>query len=270
MKKVSAAIVTFRGYEKAQKAVESLLRHTKGVELTLFIVDNASGDGTAARLRAEFPGITVIENPENKGFGQGHNTVLPLLSGDYHAVVNPDILIDRDVLTELAEYLDKNPGVGLVTPQILNTDGTDQELPKRDPTVLALIGRRICKKRLAGEVLHYQMKDEDLTKPVDIEFATGCFFMIRTSLFREIGGFDARFFMYYEDMDITRRARRIMRAVYNPETYVYHAWERSSAHSLKYFVILVAGMFRYFSKWGFRWRYRTNGVKTDGSETRLR
>ncbi len=261
-KKVSATIVTYRGYEKAYKAVESLLRFTKGVELTLYIVDNASKDGTAKKLKEAFPSIQLIEMEKNKGFGDGHNAVLPFLDSDYHAVVNPDILLDRDVLTELSDYLNSNPDVGLVTPKILNLDGSDQELPKRNPTVLSLLGRRILRSRLQAEVEYYQMKDKDLSVPTDIEFATGCFFLIRTPLFQELKGFDTRFFMYYEDMDITRRVRKTARAVYFPSSYVYHAWERSSAHSLKFFWILIVGMFKYFGKWGYQFRYPKKEIET--------
>lgn len=263
-KRVSLAIVTFRGYQKAREAVASILKYTDGVDLTLYIIDNASGDDTAEKLIAEFPSAIVIRMDKNKGFGDGHNAVLPLLESDYHAVVNPDILLDRDVLSELSGYLDENPDVGLVTPQIRNMDGSDQLLPKRDPTVSSLVGRRVFKKRFEREVRHYQMLDEDLSASTDIEFATGCFFLMRTELFQKLGGFDTRFFMYYEDMDITRRARGEMRAVYYPYTYVFHAWERSSAHSLKYFLILLAGMFKYFNKWGWRFRYPADSFFADG------
>ena len=254
-KKVSAAIVTYKGYEKAHKAVETIIDYTKGVDLDFYIVDNASKDGTASRLKSAFPSLTVIEKNKNDGFARGHNEVLSLIDSDYHAVINPDIIIDRDVLTELSDFLDANTNVGLVTPKILNPDGTDQHLPKRDPTVAALIGRRMFKNRLKDEVSYYRMDDIDLTESRDIEFATGCFFLIRTSLYKKLGGFDTRFFMYYEDMDITRRARQLSRTVYYPYTQVCHLWERSSAHKLKFFLILVTGMFKYFNKWGWRFFY---------------
>lgn len=250
--KVSGTIVTYKCYDKCRDAVATLLAYTKDVDFTLYIVDNASGDGTLERLRAEFPAIETIQLEDNKGFGHGHNAVLPLLKSDYHAVINPDITVDRDVLAELCGYLAQNADIGLITPQIRYPDGRDQQLPKRDPSFLALAGRHIFKKQLKPIVDHYQMLDEDLSKPIDIEFATGSFFVIRTSLFRQIEGFDERWFMYYEDMDITRRARAVLRAVYYPYTYVYHAWERASSRSFKYFMILVAGMFKYFGKWGFK------------------
>ncbi len=252
--RVSACIVTFHNYDKARRAVETLLAETKGVDLTLYIVDNASGDGTLEKLKAEFPAIVAVQSPVNKGFGHGHNQVLPLLDSDFHAVVNPDIEIDRDVLTDLCRYLGDHPDVGLVTPKILFPSGEIQYIGKRNPTFLALVGRHLFQKKLKPHVDHYLMLDEDLTKPVDIQFATGCFFVLRTALFKELGGFDTRWFMYYEDMDITRRTCQRARAVYLPDTCVYHAWERSSSHSLKYFLILVKGMFVYFRKWGFQFR----------------
>ena len=254
--KISACIVTYKCYDNCRDAVASLFEYTKNVDFTLYIVDNNSKDGALEKLKAEFPKIVAIQNSDNKGFGHGHNTVLPLLQSEYHAVINPDIVIDRDVLEELTAYLTKNSDIGLVTPKILFPGGEDQQLPKRDPCFLALFGRHVFKKKLRPVVEHYQMLDEDLSKPIDIEFATGCFFVIRTELFKLLGGFDERWFMYYEDMDITRRAREKMRTVYYPHTYVYHKWARSSSHKSKFFVILVLGMFKYFAKWGFRFNYK--------------
>ncbi|MEA4912170.1 MAG: glycosyltransferase family 2 protein [Oscillospiraceae bacterium] len=251
--RVSGCIVSYRCYDKCRTAVASIYANTKGVELTLYVVDNCSGDDTPARLRAEFPQLVVLENDANKGFGHGHNAVLPYLESDYHAVINPDIELGGDALTALCDYLAANPDVGIVTPQILFPDGRDQQLPKRNPPFLALFGRHLFQKQLKPIVEHYQMLDEDLTKPIDIEFATGCFFVIRTDIFKAIGGFDERFFMYFEDMDITRRAIGTgCRAVYYPYTYVYHAWERSSNKHPRFFVILIISMFKYYGKWGFQ------------------
>nr|AGS51998.1 putative glycosyltransferase [uncultured bacterium contig00006] len=252
---MSAAIVNYRDYDNTRRAVDTLLRHTVGVELHLYVIDNASGDGCARRLKDEFPGVTVIENDVNGGFGYGHNRVLGGLDSAFHAVVNPDIFVDRDVLSELCAYMRDNPDVGLVTPKILNADGSDQLLPKRDPAVLALVGRRVFAKALRRQVEHYQMLDEDLSQTRDIEFSTGSFFVIETELFERLQGFDPRFFMYYEDMDITRRARALKRTVYCPFTHVYHLWRRSSASSARYFWVLVVGMFKYFGKWGWKFRY---------------
>ncbi len=254
--KVSATIVTYNDGEICKKTIESILENTKGVDLTLYIVDNNSQDDTFELLTDTFgEKIVAVKNGDNLGFGHGHNTVSDMLDSDYHFIVNPDILFDRDVFTDIAEFFEANPDVGLVAPKVLTTDGEDIMHAKRDPTFLGLIAHHSLPKLLKAQSDHYVMADEDLTKPIDIEFAPGCFIAMRTSLFCQIGGFDERFFLYYEDMDITRRARQLMRAVYYPDTYVYHAWNRASSHNVKYFMILIEGMFKYFAKWGFRFAY---------------
>ncbi|MEG2677253.1 MAG: glycosyltransferase family 2 protein [Oscillospiraceae bacterium] len=255
--KVSACIVTYKCYDKCREAISTMVENTKGVELTIYIVDNNSLDGSLQRLREEFPQIVAIQKDDNRGFGHGHNAVLDILDSEYHCVVNPDITFDCDAISALCDYLDKNEDVAIVTPEVQYPGGEIQIIGKRNPTFLALFGRHLLKKRLSGIVRHYQMLDEDLTKPIDIEFATGCFFVIRTSVFQKMRGFDERFFMYFEDMDITRRARTNegMRAVYYPYTHVFHEWERASSHRAKFFVILVIGMFKYFGKWGFQFNY---------------
>lgn len=254
MKKVSGCIVTYHNYSQARNAVESFFEKTKGVELTLYIVDNNSGDDTLEKLKHEFPQLITIQNDENKGFGHGHNTAIPFLDSDYHAVINPDITIDRDVLTELCDFMENNPNVGLLSPEIRFPDGSVQPLGKRNPTVFGLVGRHIFKKSLKKYVDHYLMLDENLTIPQELGFATGCFMFFRTDVFREVSGFDERFFIYYEDMDITRRVAQKKRALFYPYTYVYHCWERASSHKPKYFIILVLGMFKYFGKWGWQFK----------------
>lgn len=253
---VSATIVTYHCYDKTRDALESIFSNTKGVDLTMYIVDNASGDRTLERLKEEFPQIITIQNPKNGGFGYGHNKVLPYLTSKYHAFVNPDILFDHDVLTELVAYMEENPDIGQITPEIRFPDGEIQMLGKRTPVYGALVGRHIFEKQLKPVVDQYLMLDKDLTKPIDIQNVTGCFSVIRTDLFRQLKGYDERFFLYFEDFDISRRVQKTHRAVYYPLTYVFHAWERGYNHSLKYLIIVVWSSFLYFAKWGFHWDYK--------------
>lgn len=250
--KVSGCIVLYKNWPQARAALASLYENTKGCELEMFVVDNNSGDGGLETLKREFPQITAIQLPDNRGFGHANNAALPLLESDFHAIINPDITIDCDALTELARYMADNPDIGQTTPQILSPDGEVQVLGKRNPSFLALMGRNIFKERLKPISEHYAMLDEDLSKPIDIQFATGCFSMIRTDLFKSLGGYDERFFLYFEDMDITRRINERARAVYYPYVSVTHAWDRAYSHRPKYFAIVVASMFKYFAKWGFQ------------------
>ena len=119
MAEISASIVSYGGYEEVVQAAASILRYTSQ-PVDLYIIDNASPDGTGKKLertRFEKP-VTVICLSENVGFGKGHNTVLPRLKSKYHFVLNPDILVEEDTLTGMCAWMDEHPDVVMATPQL--------------------------------------------------------------------------------------------------------------------------------------------------------
>ena len=218
--KVSACIVTYGGYREAAQAAESLLRHTTGVDLSLYLVDNASPDGTGEKLQQAQPQwgprVQVMRLARNMGFGAGHNAVLPVLNSKYHAVVNPDITLDEDAIGKLCAFLDEHPDVVMATPQLLFPDGTPQYTAKRAPGFLSLLARQVPLACLKKTEEHY--------------------------------------LMYVEDADITRKAQSYGKVYFTPCTHVYHAWHRSPNKSLKPFFQQISSMMRYWRKWGFRLR----------------
>ena len=245
--KVSACIVTYNNYEKCLKTISSLYKYTKGVDFTLFISDNSDSDRTAQEIARHFPQAVIIKNIGNKGFGFGHNQVLDKLDSDYHAVINPDIIIEDDVLTQLAGVMRSDEEIGIITPKILNPDRTEQFLPKLDPKIkYSVIGRLNRKSKLRKE---YTMRDRFITDPTEIEFCTGCFMLIKTPLFKVLNGFDERYFMYFEDADLSRKVRKANKIIFYPGCHVIHEWERTDTKSLKYFLIHLSSMFKYLYKW---------------------
>lgn len=232
------------------ETVKTLLGQTKGVSFELFVVDNLSDDGTAEHIKKEYSAVRVVEPGTNKGFGSGHNVVLSELDSDYHCVINPDISISDDVITKMVEYMQAHPEIGLLSPRICFPDGRNQILGKRNPKIKYLAASRMRdESNPSAELREYAMLDEDLTVPCEIENATGCFMMFRTELFKKIGGFDERYFMYFEDCDITRTVRKTAKAVYYPEAIVYHVWGRESKKNFRLMLVQICSMFKYFIKW---------------------
>ena len=249
---ITGCIVTYNNMPTIDNAVKSLLECT-AASFELFVVDNGSTDGTPEYIEKNYPSVTVIRTDKNIGFGAGHNFILDKLNSEYHAIINPDIIVKNDVISKMAEYLDENPDIGLLSPEIRFPDGRLQVLGKRNPSLPYLVSSRL---RGSGEpsakLREYAMLDKDLSKPLDIENATGCFMFIRTALFKEIGGFDKRYFMYFEDCDLTREVNRRSRAVYYPEATVYHEWGRESKKNFRLKLIQITSMFNYFAKWGLK------------------
>ena len=253
MARISACIVSYNGFDEVCTAVRSILAQCKGADLILYLVDNASPDGTGEKLAAEDfgPCVQAICLPENKGFGAGHNAVLPLLDSDYHFVINPDITLREPVMENICAWLDEHPEAVMATPRMFFPDGREQILPKRKPNVLGLLARQgVPGLKKFGD--RYAMLDEDLSKPTPIEFCTGSFFCIRTETFRKIGGFDEGYFMYVEDADLTQKARREGLVYFLPQFSACHAWRRAPGRQLRPFIQQLRSMGRYFCKWGFR------------------
>ena len=122
----------------------------------------------------------------------------------------------------------------------------EQYTAKRRPTFAALLARQLPLPFLKGVERHYLMLDEDLSIPREIDFCTGCFFVIRTDVFRRMGGFDESYFMYVEDADITREAQKYGKVFYVPVTYVHHAWHRDPNKKLSSFTMQILSLIHIY------------------------
>ena len=241
---VSASIVTYNDISRASETVKSVVSNTKKYPLKLYVVDNNSSDGTADLIEKSGQAI-VIRNNKNLGFGAAHNKVLSQKLGKYHFVINPDITISSDVISDMVDYFESNPDVVMAMPKILNTDGTEQKLPKEKPTFKRLFFGRLSKK-IRDE---YVWGDKKITQPIEINFCTGCFFCIRTEVFKKLLGFDEHYFMYLEDADLALKAKRKGKVMILPQFSVTHAWERESSKSIKYLFIHIISCFKFLFKW---------------------
>lgn len=243
---VTASIVTYNNENTIKECTESLLENTVGVPFSLCVVDNGSTDKTLEIL-SENGGITLIKNGVNVGFGKAHNKALNNVKSKYHIFVNPDIIVKDNVIAKLADYLDKHRDVALVTPALVNPNGSKQYVPRLDPSLKYLLSGRLpfLKKTRA----HYTMVDRDLSKETEIEVCTGCFMMGRTEQLKQIGGFDSRYFMYVEDADISREMRRFGKIMLLPQYSVTHKWNRASSHKIKYLFIHISSAVKYRKKW---------------------
>ncbi len=246
---VTGCIVTHNNMRSIKETLDTLFEYTTDVDFRLYVVDNLSTDGTPEFIRKNYPQVCLIEPKTNNGFGAGHNMVLPMINSKYHFVINPDIVLKDNAIKNIVDFMEYNEDIGLVSPKICFPDGREQILGKRNPRLKYLIASRLRKDEPSDLLKDYAMLNVDLTKITDIENASGCFMGFRTKLFKEIGGFDKRYFMYFEDADISRETKKRTRVVYYPDAVVYHVWGRDSKRNLKLMRIHILSMFKYFLKW---------------------
>jgi len=251
---VTGSIVTFNSISTIETTLRTVREHTQGVPFHLYVIDNSSRDGTAALVKRVDPEAEVLHIHWNVGFGAGHNLVLPRIANNgskYHVVINPDIALKEDAITKMALYMDAHPEVVMLSPRIVFPDTReDQILGKRSPTPKYLAASRLRRGKLAKKILaEYAMLDEIAEEPIEIENATGCFMFIRTQALQKIGGFDERYFLYFEDCDITRMLAKEGKVLYYPGAVVEHVWNRESKKDLRLAFVQVQSMVKYFWKW---------------------
>ncbi len=248
---VSGCIVLHNNRSTIEATLRTLKEYTTGVPFRLYLVDNASADGCSELATKVCPDAVLLQSKKNVGFGAGHNLALAQVQSKYHALINPDVLLQSDAITTMAKYMDEHEDVVMLSPRIIFPEtGEDQVLGKRNPTLRYLVASRLRKGKNAGRLLReYAMLDEDLSQPFEIQNATGCFMLARTEALRAVGGFDERFFLYFEDCDLTRSLARLGKVLYYPGAVVQHVWGRESKKNFYLKLVQVQSMMKYFRKW---------------------
>lgn len=257
MTEITVSVVAYNQRADLERLLPTLRVATSRLDAEVVIVENRSTDGTA-ELLAGIGGIEVISNRKRTGYGGNHNLVIRRARGAYIAIMNADMIVDAGVFVLLKEFMDANPGVGIVTPKVLNEDGTVQGLNKRLPTLWDLFLRRFAprfvQRRFQRRLDFYEMRDVGYEEVCDVPFVSGAFMFARTRLLQDLGGFDERYFLYFEDVDLCRRVARTHRTSYFPGATVVHAWKRASHRKPRYLWYFVSSAAKYFLRWGIRIR----------------
>jgi len=251
IKDISGSLVLFHNEpELYGGAISSFLNSCDG---TLHIVDNS-----VKALKHELfrhPRVKYLFVGRNLGFGAAHNLALTQLTlpSDVHLLLNPDISFDSEVLPSLVKLLQMEADIGAVMPRVIYPNGTHQHLSKLLPTPIDLILRRFLPITLLKEHINrrYELHALCQDRNNDIPSLSGCFLLIRTAILQDIGGFDERYFMYMEDVDLVRRVGDVARTVYCPSISVTHDYGKGSYHNAKLLSYHLKSAVKYFNKWGW-------------------
>ena len=247
--KITATIVLYKNEVKMlQKAINSFL--STPLKKKLFLVDNSPTD--ILRYEFDYPDLEYVYIGQNVGYGHANNYVRQFLENqsEYHLVLNPDVYFDNQVILELVKELEKDASLSIIAPKTLYPDGIFQYSCRRYPSFFELLFRRLRIFRSITDKGEY--KDMDLSKPFYPDFIQGAFLLFKTKDYVKLGGFDKRYFMYMEDVDICRKIDQIKkRKLYYPEVKIYHHYTQGSAKNLKLFFHHFLSAIQYFYKWTF-------------------
>ncbi len=203
----------------------------------------------------------------NNGYGGGHNVAIceAIAEGsEYHLVINPDVWFGPEVVPAIWKAMENDRSIAQIMPKVLYLNGEVQYVAKLLPSPLDLIGRFffphfMIRKRND----RHELKHSGYDKVMNVPFLSGCFMFLRVSALKEIGLFDERFFMYAEDIDISRRLHSRYKTLFYPKVTIYHRFSRLSYHNWRISLIHIVSVIKYFNKWGWMYdseRRRVNKV----------
>jgi GT2 family glycosyltransferase len=257
--KLVGSIVTYNNnFIRVTETAKSFLSNNS-VDSHLIVYDNCSSNGLIDKLKSNFK-AHFIEGKNNYGFGRGHNQVLKLAPpSEYFLVLNPDITITPGAIEKMVAYMDEYKDIGLMGAKIINPDGSLQFSCRRRPSFFLLFARRFLPKwalkikAIENLIKDYEMRDTQYNKILSsIPFLSGCFMLFRRDVLEKVGGFDEKFFLYFEDADITHRVNQVSQTIFFPEAEVIHDWARGNHQNFKLTLIMIKSAFYYFKKWGWK------------------
>lgn len=257
---LSVIIVNYKSLDKTRRCLSALsAADFTGISYETIVVDNASGDNVD-ELKKNFPHLKVIKNPLNSGMGEGNNLGIQNSFGDFLLILNPDTYLEKNAIQVMFRYLKNNPRAGIAGPKLLNPDGSLQNSCLRFPKIHTPILRRTgLGKFFKKHLNNFIMADFNHAEAKVVDWMMGSALMVKRAMLEKIGpAFDKRFFMFFEDTDLCRRAKKAgYQAIYLPEARGAHDHSRSSAKGRWYLAPFtnklarahIASWFKYFWKW---------------------
>lgn len=219
MKKLTISIVNYNAGEYLIECLSSLEKVKNEVNFEVFVVDNASSDGSNKEAEKKFPEFNFINNDRNLGFGKAHNIVLRKANTKYILTLNPDSILEPGVLSHMIDFMDKNTNVGASSCRVEKADGSlDIASHRGFPTPLASFLYFFLK----NDKL-YHLTDRDMSKTHEVDSLVGAFMMLRKEVLEKIGYFDEDYFLYGEDIDLCYRIKeKGYKVMYVPAVKITH------------------------------------------------
>jgi len=224
---------------------------TSSVLNNIYLVDNSP----IKTKFFDFSDVNYFFTGNNIGYGSGHNLAIheSINSGiKYHLVLNSDISFNLTVLDVLLDKMERDDNIGMIMPKVLNEDGTVQVLPKLLPSPFNLFIRVISPlSRLFESTNKKYTLQQYSDLEINVPIISGCFSLFRVDALKHVGLYDEKFFMYFEDFDISRRVHSKYKTIYYPEVSIIHAHERGAAKNFKLFKVFLKSAIIYFNKYGW-------------------
>lgn len=227
--KVSIILVNYNGLDVLPECLHSLKQFIPQQEHEIIIVDNASSDGSQEYIKSYFPEYILVQLPENRGFGSGNNAGARIARGEFLFFLNTDTVLTSNILPHLIELMITDQKIGIIGTKLLNPDGSFQI---SFASKISFLGEFKTMKMYKAAKKSQQLKliSEKYQQITEVDIVVGASFFMRANLFNQLGGFDEKFFMYFEESDLCQRTQNQgYKVIYTPQASLIHI----RGHSVK-------------------------------------
>jgi hypothetical protein len=229
---LSVIIVNWNTKNFLARCLQSVKENTKRVSCQIIVVDNHSSDGSAQMVEERFPEAILIKNRKNLGFGRANNQGLSQARGKYILFLNSDVAVNPGCLDEMFGFMEKHPDVGASSCKLIFPDGSLQHSCRQFPSFKVFFPMLLGLRKFFPEMKvfrDYLMLDWDHTDIREVDQIMGSFMFIRKNVLTQVGGFDERYWMYFEEVDLCLRIKRKgWKIVHYPYVSAIHFLSKSS------------------------------------------
>jgi hypothetical protein len=245
---ISIVIVNWNTRELLLDCLASVYDTLKELSFEVFVVDNASSDGSVAAVRESYPQVRVIQNEQNLGFAAANNKALRIMQGKYALLLNTDAILTEGAVAKLSGYLEVHGDVAMTCGQLLNADGSKQNSVANFPTWLSLLCNETILRLLFPQ--KFPSKRRDYATPIQVESCIGACLMVRKAAMEAVGLLDERYFVFMEETDWALAMHRAgWKSCFVPDARIYHLQGQSAGHNVRARIMFYRARYQYFRKW---------------------
>ena len=231
---LSILIVNYNTKGFLRNCLKSIYENIHGINYEIFVVDNASSDGSSEMVEKEFPQVKLIRNKENVGFSKANNQASKRATGEYFSLLNPDCLVKKGTLRKIVQFMNEHLEVGVVGCKIVNPNGRIEFSADKSLNLFTEFSLKF-RKKLAGSNCYFdRLLTRNYNKLREVDWVIGAFLIVRSKVYREVQGMDENYFLYFEEIDFCKRIKkRGWKIYFNSDCEVLHLHGRSMATEAK-------------------------------------
>ncbi|UPA23150.1 glycosyltransferase family 2 protein [Candidatus Peribacteria bacterium] len=258
---ITAIVLNYKTPKNTVACVRALKNQTIADKVEILVIDNHSDDDSIGIIRnrlSDMPGVRILESAENIGYGNGNAIGLKQATSPYVLIINPDNELQPDALEIMFKEMEAHPDIGIVAPKLVHEDGTIRDSARAFPTLSdTVIKRTFLARHFHNRMDRYLQRKNDPNTARDVDWVVGACMLIRHDLLAQIGGFDPRFFLFFEDMDLCRRCWNAgFRVHYLPKAIAGDRKRRLSEGNALSVLLKKTGRIHAISAIQYFWKWR--------------